>query len=162
MNLVPLTPVFVSLTLCAVMALGAREHHRVDGEVEIYRFPRALVWLMSGCSALFASTPLWPGVIGDAKPAYFYGVMSMFVFASLGFAAYLRKYRLVWTPDGISLGAFSMRHLSRDDVTSVRWIKGRGAELILTLQNGRKARISGLLMDFDTLASRVATWRKEK
>lgn len=150
MNLAPLTPMVVSLGIAALAALGSREHRRVQGDVEIYKFPSVYTYLFVGIFAVFAVVACMPSLTGH-DPAT---IATFWLFPSLAFVGglYFFRYRLVIDRGVVTVGAFSRRHIDLGQVVDARLKTGRGAELTLVLGDGSKVRLSGLLTDFDLLS----------
>ncbi|WP_430391768.1 hypothetical protein [Dyella sp. 20L07] len=150
MNLAALTPIVVSLGTAVLMALGGREHRRVQGNLEIYKFPSIYSYFFIGAFALFAIVACMPSLTGH-DPAT---IATFWLFPALVFVGglYLFRYRLVIDGDEITVGAFSRRRIDLRQVVDMKLKTGRGAELTLVFGNGSKIRLSGLLTDFDLMS----------
>ena len=156
MNLSPLTPLFVGLTLTGIMLIGAREHHRTVGDAEIYKFPAALGYMIFGMAALFLGAPFLPGAKGDMDFLTFASFFWIIAILVIVFGVYLLKYRIVIDADHMSVGAYFKCQIDLGDVVTATLKKGsRSAELALSLRTGRKILFSGMLVDFDTLAQKM-------
>ena len=150
MNLAPLTPMVVSLGMAALAALGSREHRRVQGDVEIYKFPSVYTYLFFGAFAFFAVVACMPSLTGRNPVT----IATFWLFPALAFVGglYFFRYRLVIDRGGMTLGAFFRRHIDLGQVVDAKLKTGRGAELTLVLRGGSKVRLSGLLTDFELLS----------
>jgi len=150
MNLAPFTPMVVSLGVAALAALGSREHRRVQGDVETYKFPSVYTYLFVGAFAFFAVVACMPSLTGRDPTT----IAAFWLFPALAFVAglYFFRYRLVIDRGWITVGAFSPRHIDLGQVVDAKLHTGRGAELTLVLEGGSKVRLSGLLTDFDLLS----------
>nr|GAT45557.1 predicted protein [Mycena chlorophos] len=158
MNLAPLTPLLVGLTLTAITALGSRTRHQVIGDCQIFRFPAVIAYLMFAVALLFVGAPFLPGAAGDMDFLTFASFFWIIALLTVAFGAYLLKYRVTVDGDRVSVGVYFKREFSLHDIAGATVKKGgRSAELNITLSNGRKLTISGMLADFDRLAGLVTS-----
>jgi len=95
--------------------------------------------------------------MGFLKFASFLWLFALFA-ASVG--AYFLKYRVTIEDGRVSVGSYFKRDFSMSDIVEAKRIDGsRSAQLEISLRNGRKITISGLLADFDSLASLITGQR---
>lgn len=154
MHLQPFTPLFVGLTLAAITALGARSHHQVTSDGQVFKIPPATAYLMIAIGLLFVGAPFWPGAAGNMDFLTFASFFWGFALFAVLFGVYLLKYRVVVDGDTVTIGAFFDRSFSQQDVEAVQLKRGsRSAELIIRLRSSRKVVISGMLGDFDVFAN---------
>ena len=156
MNLTPLTPLFVGLTLTGIMLIGAREHRQIVGDAEIYKFPATLGYMIFGMAVFFVGAPFAPGANGDMDFLTFASFFWVIALLVVVFGVYLLKYRVVIEASHMSVGAYFKRQIDLSDIVTATLKKGsRSAELVLSLRTGRKILFSGMLADFDILAQRM-------
>jgi len=154
MHLQPPTPLFVGLTLAGITALGARSHHQVTSDGQVFKIPRATAYLMIGIGIIFVWAPFWPGAAGNMGFLTFASFFWGFALFSVLFGIYLLKYRVVVGSDTVTIGAFFHKRFSQQDVEAVQLKRGsRSAELIIRLRSSQRIVISGMLGDFDVLAN---------
>lgn len=154
MHLQPFTPLFVGLTLAGLTALGARSHHQVTSDGQVFKIPPATAYLMIAIGLLFVGAPFWPGAAGNMDFLTFASFFWGFALFAAFFGVYLLKYRVVVDGDTVTIGAFFDRSFSQQDVEAVQLKRGsRSAELIIRLRSSRKVVISGMLGDFDVFAN---------
>jgi hypothetical protein len=158
MNLSPLTPLFVSLTLGGVMVLGARSHRRIEGDVEIYKYPAAVAYLMGFCGLFFLAVPFLPGARGDMSQLSFFAGFAGFAACAMLAAGYFLRFRVTIDTKQLCYGAFSRRTVDLSEIVDAKVQRGsKSAQLFVKLQTGRKITFSGMLADFDSLASRMVS-----
>ncbi|NII75862.1 hypothetical protein FHW84_004473 [Dyella sp. SG562] len=160
MNLAPLTPVVVGVALAAIAALGSRTRHQVvDGRL-VYKFPPALAYLMFGIGLLFVGAPFLPGAAGNMGFLKFASFLWLFALFAASVGAYFLKYRVTIEGGRVSVGSYFKREFSISDIVEAKRIDGsRSAQLEISLRNGRNVTISGLVADFDSLASMITGQR---
>jgi hypothetical protein len=153
-NLAFLTSPFVSIVVSLLIALGKNQHSQHAGEFDTYYFPSPYKWLCVGVAVVFATSPLLPGIVGDANPFLFYGFLGVASFVCVLVALYFAKYRLTIGPDMFVVGAFWTRAYLLKDISSTKLIPGRyDDEFLVYMQSGKVIHISGLLTDFRSLPS---------
>jgi hypothetical protein len=158
MNLSPLTPLFVSLTLGGLMALGARSHHRIDGDVEIYKYPEVVAYLMGFCGLFFLAVPFLPGARGDMSQLSFFAFFAGFAACAVLAAVYFLRYRVTVDTKQLRYGAFGKRTVELAEILDAKVQRGsKSAQLFVQLSSGRKITFSGMLADFDSLANRMVS-----
>lgn len=158
MNLHPLTPLAVSLTLGAVVALGARSRHRVDGDVETYKYSSVLAYLMGFCGLFFLAAPFLPRARGDMSQWSFFAGFAGFAACAFLAAVYFLRYRVTVDTRQLCYGAFFKRTVDLAEIADASVQRGsKSAQLFVRLRNGRKITFSGMLADFDSLASRAVS-----
>jgi hypothetical protein len=158
MNLSPLTPLFIGLTLTGVIFIGARGHHRKVGDAEVYKYPSTLGYMIFGFAVLLLSAPFWPGAKGDMDFLTFASVFWIFASLAVVFGVYLLKYRIVIGDGHMSVGAYFKRQIDLCDIVTATLKKGsRSAELSLSFRAGRKLLFSGMLADFDSFAETMVS-----
>jgi hypothetical protein len=159
MNLAPLTPLVVSVALGALMTLGAKAHHRVIGDIEVYKFPAAIAYLMGFCGLFCLGVPFLLGARGSADPLSFFGSFAAFAAGAVLAATYFFRYRVTIDATQLSYGAFFKRTIVLSDITDAKVQRGsKSAQLFVSLRVGRKITFSGMLGDFDSLAGRMVSF----
>jgi hypothetical protein len=154
MHLQPFTPLFVGLTLAGIAALGARSHHQVTSDGQVFKIPPTTAYLMIAIGMLFVGAPFWPGAAGNMDFLTFASFFWGFALFAVFFGIYLLKYRVVVGSDTVTMGAFFNKRFSPQEVETVQLKRGsRSAELIIRLRSSQKVVISGMLGDFDVLAN---------
>lgn len=156
MNLSPMVPALTGLTLTALLLLASREHHHSEGEVEVFKYPSALAYLMFACALGFTGLPFLPGAQGDMHFITFASPIWTMALIAAVFGAYLRKFRIRVGHRELSIGAWRRRTIHCADITAIQVTRGNGPpQMRLSLRDGERIRISGMLTDFEALAQRM-------
>lgn len=156
MNFVPLTPALVGATMSILLLIGGRQHRVVTDDAEIYRYPAAWGYMMFACALLFSAAPFIPGAQGDMGFLAFASFFWAFASFAVLMGVYMLKYRVVLTADDLTLGALFHRRIPKSEIVEVQLVNTRRPQLFLKLASGSKVRLSGLLTDFMTLATRLS------
>jgi hypothetical protein len=158
MNLSPLVPLFVSFGLVTVKLIGRYSHHRVNGDVEIYRYPPVYAYVMVFGCVFFLAAPFFPGARGSEDLWSFFFFFASFSVSAFLAAVYLLRYRVRLGKERLSYGAFFIRTIDLAEIIDAE-VRGRGntLRLFVKLCTGRKMVFEGSLSDFGLFARHMAS-----
>jgi hypothetical protein len=162
MSLQFLTPVVVSVCVSAVVAACARHHHIESQAGATFTFSPVVGYLMFVGGWVFCLVPFLPGAAGDIPTTRFFFIFSPFWGAAFVASAFFFRYKVLVGQRAVVISSLWERAIPFETIVSCEVVpSGRGRELVLQVQNGKTARFSSLLGDFDKLVWMIATHTKE-
>jgi len=144
--------IFVPAAVVYVV-LAMMQHHRTEGDTEIYKIPYAFTFLWFAAFLFFESIPFWQSIPSDAASFVVFRIFFPLPF----FVIWLRnlRYRVEVTGSKVVAGSFSKHQFDMRDVVDFTLREGRMGLLTFRLRNGKKRFISGLIVDFEALAAKL-------
>lgn len=135
------------------VVLATMQHHRTEGDTEIYKIPYAFTFFWFAAFLFFESIPFWQSIPSDALSFVVFRIFFPLPF----FVIWLRNlmYRVEVIGSKVVAGSFSRHQFDMRDVVDFTQTEGRWELLTLRLRNGKKRYISGLIVDFKPLAAKL-------
>jgi hypothetical protein len=137
------------------VVLATMQHHRTEGDTEIYKIPYAFTFFWFAAFLFFESIPFWQSIPSDAVSFVVFRIFFPLPF----FVIWLRnlRYRVEVTGSKVVAGSFSRHQFYMREVVDFTLTQGRMGLLTLRLRSGRKRYISGLIVDFEALAAKLVS-----
>jgi hypothetical protein len=160
-----LSYLLASITIALLLGLGSRQRHESRDDLDIYFYPRALLWalaLLTPVPAMLGAFLYWTWSPTN-KPT---GVGLIVLIAVSGCAVltflcvywYTRMFRVELTDGALTITTWrGSRKIVLGDIVDVnvfdgRTVAGGTKRLVVYLRDGRRLGITGTLTDFDDLA----------
>jgi hypothetical protein len=127
---------------------------KVEGGT-VFEYPPFLGYLMAACGLLLLFAVFIPGIEGNESKIQFFLTVSPFWFGAIAFSVYVLRYRVTVSEDGVAIRAYRQTQITNAEIVDTDLLNGRSPELVVYLRNGHRIRLSGMLQEFNLLASMI-------